>query len=87
MNIQSTRPISLPKLPEIPKTGTGTHVTEPIDYLAPDTVETRLGSIPKDYEPAAFSLKTVREKPPTDTAEAEKFGVPSRSSVKTVKSR
>lgn len=60
MNIQSTRPISLPKLPEIPKTGTGTHVTEPIDYLAPDTVETRLGSIPKDYETGTGSSRSTR---------------------------
>jgi hypothetical protein len=60
MRIQSTRPIALPKLPEIPAKGRGTHVTEPVDYTAPDTVETRLGSIPKNYETGTGSSRSTR---------------------------
>lgn len=61
MNIQSTKPLSLPPLPKVPAKGTGTVVTEPIDYVAPKTVETRLGSIPKNYESGTGSSRSTRE--------------------------
>lgn len=60
MYIQSTRPTSLPRLPKVPPKGKGTHVTEPVDYTGPDTVETRLGSIPKNYETGTGSRRSTR---------------------------
>lgn len=54
MNISSTkmsatRAANLPTLPEVPNNGKGRLETD-ISYTGPDTVETRLGSIPADYE-------------------------------------
>lgn len=49
MNITSTRPSQLPKLPEVPNNGKG-RLEVDITYQAPDQIETRLGSIPEDYE-------------------------------------
>lgn len=46
MNILSTK---LPPLPQPPNGGKGRLKTD-ITYSAPDTIETRLGSIPSDYE-------------------------------------
>jgi hypothetical protein len=66
VNIQSTRSVSLPKLPQIPATGSGTIVTEPIDYVAPETVETRLGSIPRNFETGSGSRRSTRSIPFAD---------------------
>lgn len=60
MNIQTSKP-SLPKLPSVPAQGRGTVVTEPIDFVAPQTVDTRLGSIPKDYETGSGRRRSTRE--------------------------
>lgn len=46
MNIIGTK---LPPLPQVPNNGKGRLVAD-IAYTGPDTVETRLGSIPADYE-------------------------------------
>lgn len=46
MNIASSK---LPPLPKVPNNGKGRLVAD-ISYTGPDTVETRLGSIPADYE-------------------------------------
>lgn len=46
MNITTSR---LPKLPQVPNDGKG-RLEVDIPYTGPDTVETRLGSIPADYE-------------------------------------
>lgn len=60
MKIQSTLPVSLPKLPSVPEQGKGTIVTEPVDYVAPQTVETRLGSIPRNFETSTGSRRSTR---------------------------
>lgn len=54
MNISSTKQLSLrganlPPLPQVPDSGKGRLVAD-ITYTGPDTVETRLGSIPADYD-------------------------------------
>ena len=63
MKIQSTQSKvhSLPKLPEVPERGTGTIVTEPIDFVTPKTVETRLGSIPRNFETGTGSSRSTRK--------------------------
>lgn len=61
VNIKTTKPLSLPQLPKIPARGSGTLVTDPIDYVAPRTVETRLGSIPKNFETSSGSGRSTRE--------------------------
>lgn len=60
MRIQSTRPNALPKLPEVPAKGKGELVTEPIDFIAPETIQTRLGSIPRDYETGIGTRRGTR---------------------------
>lgn len=60
MQIQSTLPRSLPKLPKVPPQGSGTFTTEPIDYVAPKTVETRLGSIPKNFETSSGRRRSTQ---------------------------
>lgn len=59
MNIRSTQVRSLPTLPQIPPSGRGSFVTEPIDYSEPETVETRLGSIPRNYETSSGSSRST----------------------------
>jgi len=63
MNIQRTRSNSLPPLPKIPPKGSGTLITEPIDYVAPKTVETRLGSIPRNFERSTGTRRSTRAIP------------------------
>lgn len=48
MNIKVSSP-NLPKLPQVPNDGKGRLETD-VSYQGPETVETRLGSIPADYE-------------------------------------
>lgn len=60
MRIQSSRPSTLPQLPQVPAKGKGKLVTEPIDFIAPETIETRLGSIPRDYETGTGTRRGTR---------------------------